>query len=341
MRGFRVVATLVGIILLGGLVGPAVAADEELTSEQTAKRLESLRGKVERLGSLYDRTVDAEAQVVDEAGYRRARRLAEQIRGAFGQKTNTPLFESLQKRSAFIADVLKAQASQLATAVLEPRPAPDVQRMIRELLPDLNRSVIVAKQKVYPRGERTLQNPEAIRSASQEVLSMLERSIQAFNRGNTEEAARLANETFFVFESNGMGPDSSLLDETLENAVESDISNFGPGKEKDPGLEQLIRQGVTPERIQRQRDQIVDGVKQIRELLITTLPSSKPGDVNGDDRLSVTDALLIAQASIGMRSLETRSADVNCDNSITITDALLVAQASLNMRQLSGSCSGG
>jgi len=52
------------------------------------------------------------------------------------------------------------------------------------------------------------------------------------------------------------------------------------------------------------------------------------GDVNDDKQITIVDALMIAQYSVGLApaGFITANADVNCDGNITIVDALIVAQ---------------
>jgi aryl-phospho-beta-D-glucosidase BglC (GH1 family) len=59
----------------------------------------------------------------------------------------------------------------------------------------------------------------------------------------------------------------------------------------------------------------------------TPTPSTK-GDVNGDSTVTIVDALMIAQYTVGLNPspFNAANADVNCDGSITIVDALIVAQ---------------
>jgi photosystem II stability/assembly factor-like uncharacterized protein len=56
--------------------------------------------------------------------------------------------------------------------------------------------------------------------------------------------------------------------------------------------------------------------------------SSELGDVNGDSRIDIVDALLIAQYYVGINpaGFNPANADVNCSGAIDIVDALLVAQ---------------
>ncbi|MBN2442972.1 MAG: hypothetical protein JXJ04_16560 [Spirochaetales bacterium] len=52
------------------------------------------------------------------------------------------------------------------------------------------------------------------------------------------------------------------------------------------------------------------------------------GDVNGDDRVDIVDALLVAQYYVGLNppGFNPFAGDVNCDGSVDIIDALLLAQ---------------
>lgn len=330
---------ILGMGLLGVAPLQAQEGSEGLSSEEVVARLAALQENVREIRVLYPEAVAEEGgTVLNQEKFDRALQLAEEVRAAFGQEENTPLFEAIQERSPFIADVLKAEASQLATAVLERRSVAEVLELIDKLLPDLNRAVIVAKSRVFPKGERILKTAEEIRQAVQRVIDLVDQAVDEYRRGNVERAAALANDAFFEFESSGLGPDSSQIDEELENEVESDITNFGPGAEEDPGLEQLIRRGAPIEQSEAQRQRIIAGLMKIQELLIATLPRARLGDVNGDGRLTITDALLIAQAALGLRAVDPEVADVNCDGRITIADALLVAQAALGLRELPEAC---
>jgi hypothetical protein len=56
-------------------------------------------------------------------------------------------------------------------------------------------------------------------------------------------------------------------------------------------------------------------------------PGSARGDVNGDRQINIVDALLVAQAYVGLNvSIDTVNADVDCDGAVTIVDALLITQ---------------
>lgn len=339
---------LLGMLMVGLLFGAApsvgIAQDDgddgpDLSSDEIVEQLESVKSKVERIQELYPQAVAEDGgEVLDQGAFDEALQLAEEARAAFGQQENTELFEAIQDRSPVVAESLKARVSQLVTAILEQRPVDAVMELIGALIPDLNRAVIVAESEVFPGDERQLKTEEAIREATQAVIELVDRAVEQYGQGNVERAAGLANDAFFEFESNGLGPDSALIDERLENEVEADISAFGPGASEEPGLEQLIRQEVSVERIRAQRETIIEGLRKIEELLITTLPDARLGDINGDGQLTITDALFIAQGSLGLREVDQAAADANCDGEITITDALFVAQASLDLRELPEAC---
>jgi hypothetical protein len=64
----------------------------------------------------------------------------------------------------------------------------------------------------------------------------------------------------------------------------------------------------------------------------TTGPTPAPvvtrGDVNGDGKIDIVDALMIAQRSVGLNpaGFVSANADVNCSGTIDIVDALMTAQ---------------
>jgi len=74
----------------------------------------------------------------------------------------------------------------------------------------------------------------------------------------------------------------------------------------------------------------------------TSTPTSTPivggkGDVNGDNQVTVVDALFISQYTVGLRTLSSSqlaAADVNGDGQVTVVDALFIAQTTVGLRQL-------
>lgn len=69
------------------------------------------------------------------------------------------------------------------------------------------------------------------------------------------------------------------------------------------------------------------GTPQAYDGTVTITGCSMIGDVNGDQIVDVTDALLTAQYYVGLDvDINTGAADANCDGSVTIIDALLIAQ---------------
>ncbi len=57
------------------------------------------------------------------------------------------------------------------------------------------------------------------------------------------------------------------------------------------------------------------------------------GDVNGDNQLNISDALIVARCALRLpgANCDLNNADVNCDQQITITDALLIARKALGL----------
>jgi cellulose 1,4-beta-cellobiosidase len=66
------------------------------------------------------------------------------------------------------------------------------------------------------------------------------------------------------------------------------------------------------------------------------------GDVNNNSGVTIVDALMIAQYTVGLNpsGFITSVADVNCDSNITIVDALVVAQYTVGLVSLPASCGG-
>lgn len=68
----------------------------------------------------------------------------------------------------------------------------------------------------------------------------------------------------------------------------------------------------------------------------TSYQSYTLGDVNGDTRITVTDALFALQISAGVgeswTDIQKMAADVNKDSNVTVTDALFILQYSAGLR---------
>ena len=80
---------------------------------------------------------------------------------------------------------------------------------------------------------------------------------------------------------------------------------------------------------------IGDGIiklKQAREDF-DKLSDAVYGDVDGDGKITVTDALMVLQHSVGKITLDEtvlKNADVDGEEGITVTDALAILQASVD-----------
>ena len=77
----------------------------------------------------------------------------------------------------------------------------------------------------------------------------------------------------------------------------------------------------------------INGIGIIPDSNATPAPTAAPscsmtGDVNGSGAIDIVDALLIAQAYVGLNpsGYNAACADVNCSGTVDIVDALLVAQ---------------
>jgi len=62
--------------------------------------------------------------------------------------------------------------------------------------------------------------------------------------------------------------------------------------------------------------------------LLVPLQAQSLGDVNSDNSITIIDALMVAQYTVGLnpQGFTASRADVNCDNTINIIDALMIAQ---------------
>ena len=72
--------------------------------------------------------------------------------------------------------------------------------------------------------------------------------------------------------------------------------------------------------------------------MITVESPVKPGDVDGNDRITLVDALFTLQAALGKRDLSDTqflAADVDESGRLTLVDALFILQAALGKRDLS------
>lgn len=233
-----------------------------------------------------------------------------------------------------IGDRVKAYASRLVSALEAGKPVADVEAVVQELAPSLNRLVLIAQGKTTPASQRTLRTHGAIDAAVAEVEAEVDRAVSLYGQGKTAQALEAAKEAFFVFETNGLGPDTSTVDNDLEDEAENLIVNFDATTvESDPGLSQLIENGSPIEDLEAQAERIRQALGEVAELLKATLPPLNLGDANGDGRVSIVDALLTAQAALGVRAT-TEAMDGNQDARVTITDALLIAQAALGLRTL-------
>ncbi len=65
--------------------------------------------------------------------------------------------------------------------------------------------------------------------------------------------------------------------------------------------------------------------------------TSRKGDCSGDGRVDITDALFIAQVTVGLRTFDPAqyaAADVSGDSKVDIVDALFIAQSTVGLRLL-------
>jgi hypothetical protein len=60
----------------------------------------------------------------------------------------------------------------------------------------------------------------------------------------------------------------------------------------------------------------------------------QPGDVDGDDRLTITDALLALRHALGLQPLgpaQLRAADINADGEVNVRDAVLILKKEMGL----------
>lgn len=265
---------------------------------------------------------------VDEARAR-ARDVTEHF--TFGQDGKSPLEQKIKEASAVaIGEEVKGLASKLENAIDAERPVEDVEQIADDLRPSLNRLVLVAKGKTSPASQRQLRTSDEIRGAADAVLDQVNRSVELYADGDVKEAKSLARDAFFTYETNGLGPDTTVVDEPLENDLENMIVQFGDGP---PGLFGLMNASANLSTVEDHRDRIVLKIEESVELLKATLPPLSLGDANGDGKVSIVDALVVSQAALGIRQ-STDGMDVNRDGRVTIVDALMISQAALGIRTL-------
>lgn len=320
--------TLVLASLLLAATAPQLAAPASAGLDQTA--FEEL---LARMQASVDASVEHyEAGEVD-AALEEARFVRDQF--AFNASGASELEEKIKAVSAVsIGDQVKAEAARLVNAIEQGAPAEEVARIAGDLAPSLNHLVLIAEGKTAPASQRSLRSTDAIDAAATQVLDQVAEAVERYRAGDQQAAKNAAEEAFFTFETNGLGPDTSTVDDDLENEVENLIVNFDQSTvEQEPGLSQLIERGASVEEVTSHAERIGQGIARVVELLEATLPPVDLGDANQDGRVSIVDALLTAQASLGIRS-EDPAMDANQDGRVTIVDALLIAQAALGIRTL-------
>lgn len=318
-------ATIVTCLLLT-TTALSPAATAAMSQEDLEARLLEMQERVDR--SVTHLEAGDRAKALEDARFVR-----DQF--SFNASGASPLEQAIKEVSAVaIGDRIKAQAARLVTALEAGQPTENVTAIAEDLAPDLNRLVLVAQGKHTPASQRELRTSQAIQDAAQEVTDHVETALDLYRKGQTTEAKQAAEEAFFTFETNGLGPDTSTVDDDLENEVENLIVNFDQATvSSDPGLSQLIEQGAGIDQVEAQAEEITQGLAQVVELLEATLPPMELGDANGDGKVTIVDALWVAQASLGIRA-KADLMDANQDDRVTIVDALMIAQAALGIRSL-------
>lgn len=315
---------LVALALVAALVGTALpTAAQTMSQSEFESTLAGMQSDVDAAVEAY------RAGNVDEARAR-ARDVTEHF--TFGEDGASPLERKIKEASAVaIGEEVKGLASKLENAIDTERPVDEVEEVADDLHPSLNRLVLVAKGKTSPASQRQLRTEEEIRAAADAVLDELNRSVELYAAGDVKEAKSLAREAFFTYETNGLGPDTSVVDEPLENDLENMIVQHRRGGP--PGLAGLMNASANLSTIEDHRDRIVLKIEESVELLEATLPPLSLGDANGDGKVSIVDALVTSQAALGIRQ-PTDGMDVNRDGRVTIVDALMISQAALGIRTL-------
>ncbi len=328
VRRAGVLALAVAVLAAGV---PSALAAEDADAEPMSD------AEFERVLSEMQSSVDAAVAAYEGGDRAAALEEARSVKQRFGFDGGgaSALERKLKAVSAVaIGDQVKAHSARLVTAIESNASVAEVQGIGEDLAPSLNRLVLVAQGKSVPASQRDLRTPDAIQAAADEVLEQVNEAVSLYRQGDASGAKAAAEEAFFTYETNGLGPDTSTVDDDLENEVENAIVNFDESTvDTDPGLSQLIEQGAPLADVEAQADVIRNGTMEIVELLQSTLPPLDLGDANQDGKVSIVDALLVAQAALGIRA-DDASMDANQDGRVSIVDALLVAQAALGIRSL-------
>lgn len=302
---------------------PGVLA-ESMSDDEFEQRLSQLQDRAEEAFEHYE-VGDTEEALEDARAVREA--------FAFESEGSSALEQAIKEASAVsIGDRVKAEADRFVGAIESGHSVEEVREIKADLVPSLNRLVLVSQGKHAPASQRELKTDEAIDEAHNQVLDAVDRAVQLYADGDQDEAKQAAKDAFFTYETNGMGPDTSVVDEPLENEVENRIQNFNASSDE-LGLVGLIGEGASLEEVREQADRIRAGLEENVDLLKATKPPRDIGDANGDGQVTIVDALVTAQASLGIRS-EASTMDANQDGTVTIVDALLISQAALGIRSL-------
>lgn len=323
----RTLPVTLAIVVLVAAVPPGAAQESSMSQQAFESTLASMQEHVEEAADRYeagDRTAALEA--------------ARSVEGHFTYNGSgaSPLERKIKEESALaIGDRVKANAARLVSAIEQRRSAEEVREIADSLAPSLNRLVLVAQGKTVAASQRSLRSPEAIDDAVADVTAHVDEALRLYGQEEDRDAAlEAAKEAFFTFETNGLGPDTSTVDDDLENEAENLIVNFDEATaETNPGLSQLIERDAPLDDLEAQADRIARALGEVADLLKATLPPVNLGDANGDGGVTIVDALLVAQAALGIRQ-DAPEMDANQDGRVSIVDALYVAQAALGIRNL-------